>query len=121
MKLSLFQTHSIPFFRPSKTFDETRLVWTQEDPQSLGYIEGSLQEVDGKTMQLLPEGIRSKDIWAFYTDYSLNAYDEHRDILADYAEYLGKTYEVHQSSNYKGFYGLTTKYSQYFLVLKEKK
>lgn len=120
MKVKLFSTHSIPFYRPMKTFDEERLVWT-ETPRSLGYVEGSLQQIDGRSMQLLPDGIRSKDVWVFYTAFSLNAFDDKRNIQADYATFLGKDYEVHRDSNYKGFYGLSTKYSQYFLVLKEKK
>jgi hypothetical protein len=92
--MSLFKNVSL--IRRRKTGgDYVRGQWTPGEPGDTGF-KGSWQPASGKTLELLPEGKRSREVFKCFAPLSLDftSADAHGDAEADLIIWQGKEYEV---------------------------
>jgi hypothetical protein len=59
-------------------------------------VKGSLQPMTGRELQLLPEGLRNRGVWKFYSQTSFQTADVAECGVPDRLVFDGVTYEVHQ-------------------------
>lgn len=57
-------------------------------------IKGSIQPVSGREMQFLPDGMRAREVYKFYTDTKLAVVSEDKSKAADRLVIDGKKFEV---------------------------
>lgn len=69
-------------------------------------VEASVQPAGTKDLELLPEGMRSKESKAIWTEFALRV-GEADGPLADRVEVGGETYEVHALEDYQAMAGYT--------------
>lgn len=69
-------------------------------------VEASVQPAGTKDLELLPEGMRSKESKAIWTEFALRV-GEADGPLADRVEIDGEIFEVHATENYQAMAGYT--------------
>lgn len=112
--ISLLQTHSITFSRPSSGYYVDG-EWVDGAITTIPST-GSLQPYkQGKVSLIPPEGLRTTDLRLYYTKTLLRTADEFQDITADYCVIGGRQFQVFDFEDWSG-YGLETDHYKYLLV-----
>lgn len=92
--MSLFK--SVSLIRRRKTGGGyVRGQWQAGDPSDTAFL-GTWQPASGKTLELLPEGKRSREVFKCFAplEMEFTAADAHSDAEADSVIWQGKEYEV---------------------------
>jgi hypothetical protein len=92
--MSLFK--SVPIIRRRKIGGGyVRGRWVPGEPDNMDF-RGTWQPASGKTLELLPEGKRSREVFKCFASLSLDftSADAHGDAEADLIIWQGKEYEV---------------------------
>jgi hypothetical protein len=92
--MSLFK--NVPLIRRRKTGgDYVRGQWVSGEPANEDF-RGTWQPASGKTLELLPEGKRSHEVFKCFAplDLDFTSADAHGDAEADSVIWQGREYEV---------------------------
>ena len=122
--MSLFPTFTLTVRRPTETIDTGQYidgVWvpgtegTVTNPDFT--IQTSVQPASGKDLEVLEEGLRTKEILKIYPTTELKAVDQHNNIEADIVEYNGNDYKVINVKAYQN--GIINHYKCLIMRVKE--
>ena len=96
--MSLFKTYTLTVKRPTETMTKGTYIdgrWIEGDLTLNTFtIQTSVQPANGKDLEVLPEGLRTNDIFKIYPKTKLQAVDQHNNQEADIVIWDGKDYEV---------------------------
>ena len=122
--MSLFKSHTLTVKRPIQTVETGRRIRGRWVPGTIDTddapnftIRTSVQPAKGKELEVLPEGLRTGEIYKIYPETELKAVDQHSEQEADIVVYNNADYKVQHLEIWQN--GLVDHYKAFIVRVKE--